>query len=133
MPNQQLTFLAGENGSGKSAVLTAIVFCLGGSARVASRGSSNKGFIRTGQNSALVEVRLSNVGEGEYKRDLYGDSIRISRTVTHTSSTYKIMDDKGRNVVEKKQKEELDRILLAFNIQVRPITDQNSSNLKIIN
>ena len=94
---------------------------------MASRGSSNKGFIRTDQNSAMVEVRLSNVGEGEYKRDLYGDSIRISRTVTHTSSTYKIMDDKGRSVVEKKQKEELDRILFAFNIQVRPITNQCSS------
>ena len=41
-PNQRLNFLTGENGSGKSAVLTAIVFVLGGTARMSSRGSSNK-------------------------------------------------------------------------------------------
>ena len=46
-PSQRLTFLSGENGSGKSAVLTALVFALGGNARVASRGNTNKAFIRT--------------------------------------------------------------------------------------
>merc|ERR1719460_3549749 len=63
-PNQRLTFLSGENGSGKSAVLTAIVFVLGGSARTASRGSSNREFIRSGQTSALVEIKMLNIGEG---------------------------------------------------------------------
>ena len=67
MPNQRLTFLCGENGSGKSAILTAIVFALGGTARTASRGSSNKAFIRTNQTSATVEVVLANVGENKYR------------------------------------------------------------------
>ena len=39
-------------------MLSAIVFGLGGSARTASRGSSNKGFIRTGQASAQVTPRI---------------------------------------------------------------------------
>ena len=63
----RLNFLVGVNGSGKSAVLTAIVFALGGSARTANRGTSNKTFIRTGQTSATVEVKLCNVGAYEYK------------------------------------------------------------------
>jgi chromosome segregation ATPase len=67
VPNQRLTFLCGENGSGKSAILTAIVFALGGTARMTNRGSSTKGFIRTNQNSATVDITLVNIGENQYK------------------------------------------------------------------
>eukprot|EP00092_Neocalanus_flemingeri_P032878 GFUD01035757.1.p1 GENE.GFUD01035757.1~~GFUD01035757.1.p1 ORF type:complete len:1072 (-),score=401.60 GFUD01035757.1:161-3376(-) len=131
IPNQRLTFLSGENGSGKSAVLTAIVFALGGSARTSNRGSSNKGFIRTGQNSAVVEIKLLNVGESSYKPDLYGESITVRRTVTQSSSTYKILDHMGKVVVEKKVREELDRILMSFNIQVdNPIAVLNQDTAK---
>ena len=49
------------------------------SARTASRGSSNKEFIRSGQSSALVEVKLLNTGEGAYKPEVYGDTIIVSR------------------------------------------------------
>jgi hypothetical protein len=49
---------------------------------------------------------------------LYGEKIIISRTVTQSSSTYKLKDQQGRVVVEKKAKEELGRILACFNIQV---------------
>jgi len=130
-PNQRLTFLCGENGSGKSAVLTAIVFALGGSARTSNRGSSNKGFIRTGQNSARVEIKLANVGERSYKPDIYGETITVSRTVTQSSSTYKIKDHKGKVVVDKKVREELDRILMSFNIQVdNPIAVLNQDTAK---
>ena len=50
--------------------------------------------------------------------DLYGESITVVRTVTNSSSTYKLKDHRGKVVVEKKVKEELDRILMSFNIQV---------------
>ena len=107
------------------------MFALGGSARVASRGSTNKAFIRTDQTSTIVEVRLANVGELAYKPDVYGRSIRIERRVTNTSSAYRIMDDKGKVVVEKKHKEELERILMAFNIQVdNPIAVLNQDTAK---
>jgi len=130
-PNQRINFLAGENGSGKSAILTAIVFGLGGSARTSNRGSSNKGFIRTGQNSAVVEIKLSNVGERSYKPDQYGESITVVRSVTQSSSTYKIKDHRGKVVVDKKVKEELDRILMSFNIQVdNPIAVLNQDTAK---
>ena len=107
------------------------MFALGGSARVASRGSTNKAFIRTDQTSAIVEVRLANVGELAYKPELYGKSVRIERRVTNSSSAYRIMDDKGKVVVEKKHKEELERILMAFNIQVdNPIAVLNQDTAK---
>ena len=61
---------------------------------------------------------MCNVGEKAYKPDMYGESVTVVRTVTQSSSTYKLKDARGRVVVDKKVKEELDRILLNFNIQV---------------
>ena len=40
----------------------------------------------------MVEIKLLNIGEGAYKPELYGSSIVVSRTVTHTSSVYKLKD-----------------------------------------
>jgi len=54
--------------------------------------------------------------------DFYGEKIIISRTVTQSSSSYKLKDQQGRVVVERKAKEELDRILARFNIQVSSLT-----------
>ena len=71
VPNKisnDLRFLcSGANGSGKSALMTAIVFALGGTARTSNRGTSNKGFIRTGQAQATVEIQLYNGGENTYR------------------------------------------------------------------
>lgn len=39
----------GSNGSGKSAVLTAITICLGGKATATNRGQSLKSFIKEGE------------------------------------------------------------------------------------
>lgn len=78
-PNQCLNFLSGANGSGKSAVMTAIVFALGGSARTSNRGTSNKGFIRNGANQMSVEVTLLNEGENAFKPHIYGNQIMVHR------------------------------------------------------
>ena len=44
-----INFIIGHNGSGKSAVLTAITICLGGKASSTNRGGSLKAFIKEGQ------------------------------------------------------------------------------------
>lgn len=44
-----LNFIIGHNGSGKSAILTAITICLGGKATATNRGQSLKSFIKQGQ------------------------------------------------------------------------------------
>ena len=128
--------------------MSGIVFALGGGAKISNRGTSNKGFIRSGQNSASVEITLRNegnysifkcwwssicewsnrvkqylidflIGEDSYRPDVYGKSISIIRTITKTGAGgYKIKDSNGKIVCDKKVREELDRILENFGIQV---------------
>lgn len=44
-----INFIVGKNGSGKSAVLTAITLCLGGKASATNRGQSLKSFVKEGK------------------------------------------------------------------------------------
>jgi hypothetical protein len=44
-----INFIIGHNGSGKSAVLTAITLCLGGKATATNRGQNLKSFIKEGE------------------------------------------------------------------------------------
>ena len=44
-----INFIIGHNGSGKSAVLTALTLCLGGRATATNRGQNLKSFIKEGQ------------------------------------------------------------------------------------
>ena len=44
-----INFIIGHNGSGKSAILTALTLCLGGRATVTNRGQNLKSFIKEGQ------------------------------------------------------------------------------------
>lgn len=43
-----INFIIGHNGSGKSAVLTAITLCLGGKATSTNRGQNLKAFVKEG-------------------------------------------------------------------------------------
>ena len=47
-----INFVVGRNGSGKSAILTALAICLGGKASSTNRGQSLKSFIMTGEEFA---------------------------------------------------------------------------------
>lgn len=44
-----INFIIGHNGSGKSAVLTALTLCLGGKTTATNRGASLKAFIKEGE------------------------------------------------------------------------------------
>lgn len=44
----QMNFIIGHNGSGKSAILTALTLALGGKAAATNRGNSMKSFIKEG-------------------------------------------------------------------------------------
>jgi len=99
--------------------LTAIIVGLGGRAAVTNRGKSLKSLIKTGCQKTSVSVRLRNCGSDAYKWDVYGDSIKIQRTITEKVSTFKIFDAKGNLKAKDSQaRHELDAILDSFNILI---------------
>ena len=115
----------------QSAVLSAIVFGLGGHASTSNRGKSNKGLIRNGQSSAKVEITMYNQGEDAYRHEVYGDSITIVRSVGASGGGgYNLKDHRKLVVQDKKVKEEVDRIMSHFSIQVdNPIAVSALSSL----
>lgn len=98
-----INFIIGHNGSGKSAVLTALQLCLGTKAGATNRGQSLKSFIKHGQDSALLSVRIKNRGANAYQPDIFGSSIIIERSFTTSgTSGYKIKNSSGRIISTKK-------------------------------
>ncbi|OSD07571.1 P-loop containing nucleoside triphosphate hydrolase protein [Trametes coccinea BRFM310] len=113
----QINFIIGHNGSGKSAVLSALTVALGGKATSTGRGSGLKSFIREGQAVSEVTVVLKNQGEEAYRPKEYGRSIVITRRFTKEgASSYKIKSRDGKVISTKR--EELQAICDHMNIQV---------------
>ncbi|XP_068580723.1 structural maintenance of chromosomes protein 6-like [Cebidichthys violaceus] len=112
-----VNFVVGNNGSGKSAVLTALIVALGGNAHATNRGLSLKGFVKEGESSADVSITLRNKGRDAYKPEVYGAAIIVDLRITREGlRTYKLRSKSGQIVSTKK--EELLSILDNFNIQV---------------
>ncbi|KAM5292461.1 structural maintenance of chromosomes protein 6 [Ctenodactylus gundi] len=112
-----VNFVVGNNGSGKSAVLTALIVGLGGKAVTTNRGSSLKGFVKDGQNSADITITLRNRGDDAYRANVYGDAIVVQQHISMDGSrSYKLKSQTG--TVVSTRKEELVAILDHFNIQV---------------
>ncbi|XP_029794124.1 structural maintenance of chromosomes protein 6 isoform X2 [Suricata suricatta] len=112
-----VNFVVGNNGSGKSAVLTALIVGLGGKAVATNRGSSLKGFVKDGQNSADISITLRNRGDDAYRANVYGNSIVVQQHISLDGSrSYKLKSEAG--AVVSTRKEELIAILDHFNIQV---------------
>ncbi|XP_074009790.1 structural maintenance of chromosomes protein 6 [Numenius arquata] len=112
-----LNFVVGNNGSGKSSVLTALIVGLGGKATATNRGSSLKMFVRDGETSADISITLRNQGRDAFKPEVYGGSIIVNQHINLDGSrSYKLKSKSGTLVSSKK--EELIGILDHFNIQV---------------
>lgn len=112
-----LNFIVGENGSGKSAILTAITLCLGGKASSTNRGGSLKSFVKEGQDRAILSVKIKNQGVDGYKQDVYGDSIIVERYFSRASgSGFKVKSATGQIISTKKQ--EVDEISEYYCLQV---------------
>ncbi|XP_067678031.1 structural maintenance of chromosomes protein 6-like isoform X2 [Haliotis asinina] len=112
-----VNFIVGRNGSGKSAVVAALVVGLGGKASVTSRGTTIKGFIKSGKSTGEVQIKLRNRGPDAFRHEMYGDSITVQRKFTSEgNSKYQLLSKSGVMVSDKR--EELFHILDQFNIQV---------------
>ncbi|CZR57426.1 related to DNA repair protein rad18 [Phialocephala subalpina] len=112
-----INFIVGHNGSGKSAVLTAITLCLGGKVAATNRGSSLKSMIKSGKDQAMLIIKLKNKGHDAYQPDTYGESIIIERHFSKSgSSNWKLKSATGRPISTKKG--DIDDIVEYFNLQV---------------
>lgn len=102
---------------GKSAIITALVVGLGGKASVTSRGSTIKGFIKSGKHNAEVEIHLRNRGPDAYKAGTYGDKIVVERKFTHDgSSSYKLKSREGTDsMLLKFESHEIEKKLTILN------------------
>ncbi|XP_048046427.1 structural maintenance of chromosomes protein 6 [Megalobrama amblycephala] len=125
-----VNFIVGNNGTGKSAILTALIVGLGGKATTTNRGTSLKGFVKYGESSADIKVKLKNRGNDPYKGDIYGDSICIEHRISSDGCrTCKIKNKMGHVISTKK--EELTAILDHFGIQVdNPVSVLNQEMSK---
>ncbi|KZT57823.1 P-loop containing nucleoside triphosphate hydrolase protein [Calocera cornea HHB12733] len=114
----QINFIIGHNGSGKSAILTALTVALGGKASATSRASTLKTLIKEGEQAAEVTVVLKNKGNDAFNPEVYGDFISITRRFTmEGSTTYKIKGANSDKTISSKR-EELTAICDHMNIQV---------------
>ncbi|XP_056150408.1 structural maintenance of chromosomes protein 6-like [Lampris incognitus] len=112
-----VNFIVGNNGSGKSAVLTALIVALGGTAQATNRGLSLKGFVKEGASSADVSITLRNRGRNAHKPEVYGPTIIIDQRITREGlRSYKLRSQSGQVISTKR--DELGSILDSFNIQV---------------
>ncbi|NXK04234.1 SMC6 protein, partial [Herpetotheres cachinnans] len=112
-----LNFVVGNNGSGKSSILTALIVGLGGKATATNRGSSLKMFVRDGETSADISITLRNQGRDAFKPEVYGGSIIVNQHINLDGSrSYRLKSKSGTLISSKK--EELIGILDHFNIQV---------------
>ncbi|XP_054469577.1 structural maintenance of chromosomes protein 6 [Anoplopoma fimbria] len=125
-----VNFIIGNNGSGKSAILTALIVGLGGKATVTNRGMSLKDFVKTSENTADITVKLRNRGPDAFKRDIYGDCISIEHRISSDGCrTCRLRNKTGQLISSKK--EELTAILDHFNIQLdNPVSILNQEMSK---
>ncbi|XP_041978694.1 structural maintenance of chromosomes protein 6 [Aricia agestis] len=128
--NKNVNFIIGRNGSGKSAILSALVVGLGGRASATNRGNNLHSFIKKGTNSATVEIKIKNSSPKAFKHDIYGDSITIVRTINASGgSSYKVKSATG-DIISTKF-EEVNSIILAHDIQVdNPISVLNQDDAR---
>lgn len=112
-----INFVVGMNGSGKSAVLTAITLCLGGKASNTNRGSNLKSLIKGGQEKAILVVKIKNEGNDAYHPEIYGPSIIVERHFSKSGgSQFKLKSSKGAIISSKKA--DVEDIVEFYQLQV---------------
>ncbi|RYP92582.1 hypothetical protein DL770_001340 [Monosporascus sp. CRB-9-2] len=112
-----LNFIVGENGSGKSAILTAITLCLGGKASATNRGSNLQSFVKEGRDHAGLVVKIKNQGTDAYRPDQFGESIIVERWFTKSgSSGFRLKSETGQLISNKRS--DVDDVVDYFCLQV---------------
>lgn len=99
-----LNFIVGNNGSGKSAILTAITIGLGAKASETNRGHSLKDLIREGSTTARIVIHLENESYGAYQQGIYGKEIIIERILKKDGpALFVLRSENGKEISKKKR------------------------------
>jgi chromosome segregation ATPase len=112
-----INFIIGHNGSGKSAVLTALTLCLGGKASSTSRGHNLKAFIKEGRESATLSVKIKNRGPSAFKPEEFGESIIVERHFSRSGVSGFRVKNSSKKVLSK-TRADVDDILDYFTLQL---------------
>lgn len=100
----RLNFIVGNNGSGKSAILTAITVGLGARALDTNRGNSLKDLIREGCHSTKIRLHLDNSNHGSYNKGTFGNEIIIERTIKDDgTSNFSLKSETSKEISSKKK------------------------------
>ena len=126
----RVNFITGQNGSGKSAVITALQICLGMNAKKTQRADKLSSLIKQGSHGdATVRIKIANKGPGSFKHHLFGDYITVERTIKRSGRNQFKIYCSGMQVISEKAAE-VTRITDHFNMMVdNPccILDQETS------
>ncbi|KAI0244699.1 Structural maintenance of chromosomes protein 6 [Massospora cicadina] len=114
----KINFIVGSNGSGKSAILTGLIVCLGAKASSTSRASSLRFLVKEGASSATVTLQLWNRGTDAFKPEVYGKVITIKRKIQGEASGggFKIISEQGKTVSTKKE----DLMAICDHMKIQP-------------
>eukprot|EP01122_Echinamoeba_exundans_P015022 TRINITY_DN6964_c0_g1_i1.p1 TRINITY_DN6964_c0_g1~~TRINITY_DN6964_c0_g1_i1.p1 ORF type:complete len:1161 (+),score=316.25 TRINITY_DN6964_c0_g1_i1:47-3529(+) len=114
----RVNWITGRNGSGKSAILTAITVGLGGKIRFTGRGSSLAAAVKEGKHAAKIEIRLKNQGPDAYRPDAYGKTIVVERHISKAGQSSYLLKNGATGKTVAKTAGELRAIVEHFDIQV---------------
>ncbi|XP_041464196.1 structural maintenance of chromosomes protein 6-like isoform X3 [Lytechinus variegatus] len=125
-----MNFVIGCNGSGKSAMLMAIIVGLGGRPIVHGCGVSFHPLVKAGKDVAEICIKLRNRGDDAYRPEVYGPSITVmTRIHKYGNTTYTVMLADGEFVSS--SDEDVSDIVKHLKIQVdNPLTFMDEETSK---
>ena len=113
-----VNFIVGKNGSGKSAIVNALIAGFGHRASSTGRNTNKaSSLIMHGKEYALIQIHVANGGEDPYAPDEFGDTIVAEHRLERSGGgSYKLKNgvgDKGR----KSSRAEFEKLCSHLNIQ----------------
>ena len=113
-----VNFIVGKNGSGKSAIVNALIAGFGHRAQETGRKmTTSKNLIMNGKDVATIQVVLANGGEDPFKPEEFGDTIVAQHTLERNGpGSYKLKDGED-GAYRRSTKGEFELLCAHFNIQ----------------
>lgn len=110
--NRYITVVTGLNGSGKSAILAALMVVFGSRSKDTGRGANVTNLIKEGESVAYITatIRLPEGPANGLYAQRYGDHVTIIRRITKSARTTQFKDSEGHSVAIKEPSKELDAL-----------------------